>query len=67
MPRLRERCRCKFVAIALPMDSRECDVHYMAPYPCDHCFCTDYKPSDKPRPNEGWPTCICGHAAISHN
>ncbi len=71
-------CTCKFVGAGEPMDNKGCAVHTQNHYPCDgrwgagghvHCQCTNYRPTRQPgnQNQGGWPACVCGHAATSHN
>jgi len=61
-------CKCEFLLEGLPMDSTKCGIHE-PPFDCELCDCEVYRPKGKPRGTreDGWPLCVCGHAAVSHD
>lgn len=62
-------CFCKFVAVNVRLDDRQCRVHEHREYPCgeNNCGCSDYRPNVvKTHPNH-WPRCVCGHIAQMHD
>lgn len=62
-------CFCRFIAVGVAMDQKDCETHTKDSYRCDvrGCTCYDYRPNAiKTAPNH-WPRCVCGHISQEHN
>lgn len=63
-----ELCFCRFIAVGVPLDGRECSLHGTRAFGCDCCQgCTNYRPNRVKEFPTHWPLCVCGHIAQEHN